>query len=173
MRSLEFCRPAYQRPLVGSGGAILANPFPLLYQRRSVGSDRSPRVPRVDTVTRNLGHSNPFDLSGVANGLAQSRRHVADPAVQKERAARSSPSRLGRRSRGNRRDTRCPASISAVSTRTFTRPWVTSSGLQTSEFGELSIFAIALSLGNATVVTMDTDLAAVPGLTVENWADAL
>jgi tRNA(fMet)-specific endonuclease VapC len=37
---------------------------------------------------------------------------------------------------------------------------------------DIMIAAIALSLGNATVVTMDTDLAAVPGLTVENWADA-
>jgi tRNA(fMet)-specific endonuclease VapC len=33
------------------------------------------------------------------------------------------------------------------------------------------IDAIALSLGNATVVTMDSDLAAIPGLTVENWAE--
>jgi hypothetical protein len=27
--------------------------------------------------------------------------------------------------------------------------------------------------GNATVVTMDSDLAAIPGLTVENWADPM
>jgi predicted nucleic acid-binding protein len=33
------------------------------------------------------------------------------------------------------------------------------------------IAAIALSLGNATVVTMDSDLASVPGLTVEIWAE--
>ena len=31
--------------------------------------------------------------------------------------------------------------------------------------------AIALTLGNTTVVTMDSDFAAVPGLTVENWAE--
>ena len=37
---------------------------------------------------------------------------------------------------------------------------------------DIMIAAIALSLGNTTVVTMDTDLSAVPGLTVENWADA-
>jgi hypothetical protein len=34
------------------------------------------------------------------------------------------------------------------------------------------IAAIALSLGHTTVVTMDSDLAAIPGLTVENSADA-
>jgi tRNA(fMet)-specific endonuclease VapC len=33
---------------------------------------------------------------------------------------------------------------------------------------DIMIAAIALSLGNATVVTMDSDLAAVPGLTIEN-----
>jgi len=32
------------------------------------------------------------------------------------------------------------------------------------------IAAIALAMGNCTVVSMDTDLAAVPGLRVENWA---
>jgi tRNA(fMet)-specific endonuclease VapC len=32
------------------------------------------------------------------------------------------------------------------------------------------IAAIALSLGKCTVVSADSDLAAVPGLTVENWA---
>jgi tRNA(fMet)-specific endonuclease VapC len=32
------------------------------------------------------------------------------------------------------------------------------------------IAAIALTLGNCTVVTMDADLAAVPGLTIESWA---
>ncbi|WP_205679009.1 type II toxin-antitoxin system VapC family toxin [Aquisphaera insulae] len=36
---------------------------------------------------------------------------------------------------------------------------------------DLTIAAIAFSLGNATVVTMDADLSAVPGLTVENWAE--
>jgi tRNA(fMet)-specific endonuclease VapC len=35
---------------------------------------------------------------------------------------------------------------------------------------DLQIAAIALSLGNCTVVTTDTDLSAVPGLSVENWA---
>lgn len=37
---------------------------------------------------------------------------------------------------------------------------------------DLTIAAIALSLGNATVVTMDADLSAVPGLTSENWAES-
>lgn len=36
---------------------------------------------------------------------------------------------------------------------------------------DIMIAAIALVLGNTTVVTMDSDLAAVPGLTVENWAE--
>jgi tRNA(fMet)-specific endonuclease VapC len=35
--------------------------------------------------------------------------------------------------------------------------------------GDLQIAAIALSMGNTTVVRADSDLAAVPGLTVENW----
>lgn len=35
---------------------------------------------------------------------------------------------------------------------------------------DIQIAAIAFSLGNCTVVTRDSDLAAVPGLTVENWA---
>ncbi len=35
---------------------------------------------------------------------------------------------------------------------------------------DMMIAAIALTLGNTIVVTMDSDLAAVPGLTVENWA---
>ncbi len=35
---------------------------------------------------------------------------------------------------------------------------------------DITIAAIALTLGNTTVVTMDSDLAFVPGLTVENWA---
>lgn len=34
---------------------------------------------------------------------------------------------------------------------------------------DMMIAAIALSLGNCTVVSADSDLAAVPGLTVENW----
>jgi tRNA(fMet)-specific endonuclease VapC len=35
---------------------------------------------------------------------------------------------------------------------------------------DMMIAAIALTLGNCTVVTMDGDLSAVPALTVENWA---
>jgi tRNA(fMet)-specific endonuclease VapC len=35
---------------------------------------------------------------------------------------------------------------------------------------DIQIAAIALTLGNCTVVTTDTDLAAVPGLRTENWA---
>ena len=35
---------------------------------------------------------------------------------------------------------------------------------------DVQIAAIAMTLGNCTVVTMDSDLAAVPGLNVENWA---
>jgi tRNA(fMet)-specific endonuclease VapC len=35
---------------------------------------------------------------------------------------------------------------------------------------DIMIAAIALSLGNTTVVTTDSDLSAVPGLSVENWA---
>ncbi len=34
---------------------------------------------------------------------------------------------------------------------------------------DIMIAAIARTLGNCTVVSSDTDLAAVPGLTVENW----
>jgi tRNA(fMet)-specific endonuclease VapC len=34
---------------------------------------------------------------------------------------------------------------------------------------DIQIAAIAFSLGNCTVVSSDSDLAAVPGLTVENW----
>jgi len=37
---------------------------------------------------------------------------------------------------------------------------------------DIMIAAIALSLGNTTVASADSDLAAVPGLTVENWATA-
>ena len=35
---------------------------------------------------------------------------------------------------------------------------------------DVQIAAIALTLANCTVVSADSDLAAVPGLTVENWA---
>jgi tRNA(fMet)-specific endonuclease VapC len=35
---------------------------------------------------------------------------------------------------------------------------------------DIMIAAIALTLGNTTVVTMDADFTAVSGLTVENWA---
>jgi tRNA(fMet)-specific endonuclease VapC len=35
---------------------------------------------------------------------------------------------------------------------------------------DIMISAIALTLGNCTVVTMDADYSAVPGLAVENWA---
>ncbi len=35
---------------------------------------------------------------------------------------------------------------------------------------DIQIAAIALSLGNCTVVTRDTDLSSVPGLSVEDWA---
>jgi tRNA(fMet)-specific endonuclease VapC len=35
---------------------------------------------------------------------------------------------------------------------------------------DIQIAAIARSLGNCTVVSADSDLLAVPGLTVENWA---
>jgi tRNA(fMet)-specific endonuclease VapC len=35
---------------------------------------------------------------------------------------------------------------------------------------DLMVAAIALTLGNCTVVTSDSDLLAVPGLVVENWA---
>jgi tRNA(fMet)-specific endonuclease VapC len=34
---------------------------------------------------------------------------------------------------------------------------------------DIQIAAIAISLGNCTVVSSDTDLAAVPGFTVVNW----
>ena len=36
---------------------------------------------------------------------------------------------------------------------------------------DIMIAAIALALGETTIVTMDGDLAAIPGLTVENWAE--
>jgi tRNA(fMet)-specific endonuclease VapC len=35
---------------------------------------------------------------------------------------------------------------------------------------DIQIAAVALSLGNTVVVSMDTDLAAIPGLTVEDWS---
>lgn len=35
---------------------------------------------------------------------------------------------------------------------------------------DMQIAAIAFALGNCTVVSADSDLADVPGLTVENWA---
>jgi tRNA(fMet)-specific endonuclease VapC len=35
---------------------------------------------------------------------------------------------------------------------------------------DVQIAAIAVSLGNTTVVSADSDLGAVPGLPVENWA---
>jgi tRNA(fMet)-specific endonuclease VapC len=38
---------------------------------------------------------------------------------------------------------------------------------------DIQIAALAFTLGNCTVVTTDTDLAAVPGLRTENWAAAL
>ena len=38
---------------------------------------------------------------------------------------------------------------------------------------DIQVAAIALTLGNCTVVTTDTDLAAVPGLLTENWAAAI
>jgi tRNA(fMet)-specific endonuclease VapC len=36
---------------------------------------------------------------------------------------------------------------------------------------DIMIAAIAVTLGNTTVVTMDSDFAVVPGLSVENWAE--
>jgi tRNA(fMet)-specific endonuclease VapC len=35
---------------------------------------------------------------------------------------------------------------------------------------DMMIAAIALALGNCTVVSGDSDLMAIPGLTVEDWA---
>ena len=37
---------------------------------------------------------------------------------------------------------------------------------------DIQIAAVAFSLGTCTVVTADSDLSAVPGLTVENWTTA-
>ena len=34
---------------------------------------------------------------------------------------------------------------------------------------DMMIAAVALSLGNCTVISTDSDLAAIPGLSVENW----
>lgn len=36
---------------------------------------------------------------------------------------------------------------------------------------DVMVSAIALTLGNCTVVTVDSDLSAVPGLRVENWRE--
>ncbi len=36
---------------------------------------------------------------------------------------------------------------------------------------DIQIAAIAFVLGNCTVVSNDSDLAAVPGLILENWAE--
>ncbi len=36
---------------------------------------------------------------------------------------------------------------------------------------DIMIAAIALSIGNCTVVSSDSDLAAVPGLPLEKWAE--
>ena len=36
---------------------------------------------------------------------------------------------------------------------------------------DIMVAAIAFALGNCTVVSKDTDLAAIPGLEVENWAE--
>lgn len=36
---------------------------------------------------------------------------------------------------------------------------------------DIQIAAIAFTLGNCTVVTGDSDLAAIPGLSIENWAE--
>jgi tRNA(fMet)-specific endonuclease VapC len=35
---------------------------------------------------------------------------------------------------------------------------------------DMQVAAIALCMGKTTVVSSDSDLAAVPGLTVENWS---
>ena len=36
---------------------------------------------------------------------------------------------------------------------------------------DIMIAAVALTLGNTVVVTKDSDFAALPWLTVENWAE--
>ena len=38
---------------------------------------------------------------------------------------------------------------------------------------DMMVAAIALSLGNTAVVTSDADLFHIPGLSVENWAEAV
>lgn len=38
---------------------------------------------------------------------------------------------------------------------------------------DIMLAAIALSLGNCTVVSTDSDLLAIPGLSVENWEIAI
>jgi tRNA(fMet)-specific endonuclease VapC len=38
---------------------------------------------------------------------------------------------------------------------------------------DIMIAAIALTIGHSTVVTMDSDLASVPGLSIDNWAEAV
>ena len=35
---------------------------------------------------------------------------------------------------------------------------------------DIQVAAIALALGQCTVVSEDTDLSVVPGLSIENWA---
>jgi tRNA(fMet)-specific endonuclease VapC len=35
---------------------------------------------------------------------------------------------------------------------------------------DVQIAAIALTLGNCTVVTKDSDFAAIPGLAIEDWS---
>ena len=35
---------------------------------------------------------------------------------------------------------------------------------------DVQIAAIALTLGNCTVVTVDSDFEAIPGLTIDNWS---
>jgi tRNA(fMet)-specific endonuclease VapC len=37
---------------------------------------------------------------------------------------------------------------------------------------DIAIAAIARTIGNAIVVTMDSDLAAIPGIEIENWAES-
>jgi tRNA(fMet)-specific endonuclease VapC len=38
---------------------------------------------------------------------------------------------------------------------------------------DIQVAAIAFALGDCTVVTGDSDFAAIPGLTIENWAEAV
>jgi len=35
---------------------------------------------------------------------------------------------------------------------------------------DMQLAAVAFAIGNCTVVTTDSDLSAIPGLSVENWA---